>query len=193
MDNMGIFTMFRKRRADRATAQALYGALLAQARQPVFYTLLGVPDTTDGRFDMIALHGFMVMRAGPDMNRRMRQMLFDTIFRDFDRACREMGIGDLSVPRHMKRLMKAFKGRYFAYDAATQDPQLLAQALQRNLYRKDEGVDTALLNMMATYVAQSLDLVAQLDTDAFRAGRLTFAPLRDYDGGEQDGNEQQAA
>lgn len=192
MENMNIFAAFKARRADREAARLIYDALLAQARQPVFYTGLGVPDTTDGRFDMIALHAFIVMRGGAGMNTRLSQYLFDTIFRDFDRACREMGIGDLSVPRHMKRMMKAFKGRCYAYNGAANggldDPELMGAVLERNLYRKTDEVDPALLNAVAAYVNNSLMAMARLPEAAFRAGRLAFAPIE-----VPHGNRQQAA
>lgn len=182
---MNIFGWLRQRRQDRDSARHLYAGLLAQARQPVFYTVGGVPDTTDGRFDMIALHAFIVMQAAPGMNRRMRQYLFDTMFRDFERACREMGIGDLSVPRHMKRMMKAFKGRFFAYQQAAGDHDRLTDALRRNLYRKSEHIDVAALNAMASYVGSSLALVAQVPEDDRRAGRIVFASWEDDLGSRQ--------
>ncbi|MBU0800185.1 MAG: ubiquinol-cytochrome C chaperone family protein [Alphaproteobacteria bacterium] len=182
---MNIFGWWRKRQNDKQAVRRIYDSLLAQARQPVFYRDLGVPDTTDGRFDMIVLHGFMVMRAGPGMNRFMRQNLFDVICRDLDRACREMGIGDLSVPRHMKRMMKAFKGRFFAYHSAVTDPQLMADALTRNLYRKTEALDKNVLNIVTVYVMDGLAQMAQMPEDDFRAGRIAFAPLEDHYGHRQ--------
>lgn len=189
---MNIFEIFKARRAARESARLIYDAVLAQARQPVFYAELGVPDTTDGRFDMIALHAFMVMRSGAGMNTRLNQFLFDTIFRDFDRACREMGIGDLSVPRHMKRMMKAFKGRCYAYNGAANggldDPELMGAVLERNLYRKEEGIDPQILTAVATYVNNSLMTIAQIPEADIRAGRLAFAPIE-----VPHGNRQQAA
>lgn len=174
---MNIFAWWRARRADKQAAQALYNALLVQARQRVFYDAAAVPDTADGRFDMIALHGFIVMRAAPGMTRRLRQYLFDAMFRDFDRACREMGLGDLSVPRHVKGMMKAFKGRYYAYDAALDDAVLLAQALRRNIYRKAEHIDDEVINALAAYVRASCATVAATAQDELRAGRIVFAAM----------------
>ena len=171
---MNIFAWYERREADRKAAAALYAALVAQARQPVFYERLGVPDTTDGRFDMIAVHGFIVMRAAPGMTRRLRQCLFDAMFRDFERACREMGIGDLSVPRHVKRLMTAFKGRFFAYEQAGSDTEMMGHALRRNLYRKTQDIDTATINAVAGYVTRACARIAAQDAGTVRAGRLDF-------------------
>lgn len=182
---MNILNWLGRGRRDRAAAQAIYTAMVAQARLPVFYADMGVPDTVDGRFDNIALHGFMVMRAAPGMTPRMRQALFDVMFRDFERACREMGIGDLSVPRHVKRMMTAFKGRFFAYEQAAHDPEMMRDALVRNLYRKAQNVDMDKVNAVANYVAASLPTLSLNRQDDVMAGRLAFAPVEGNDGRQQ--------
>lgn len=181
MVNMNIRNWWTGRKRDKETARTLYAALVAQARRPVFYESLGVPDTVDGRFDNIALHAFMVMRAVPGMTPSVRQALFDVMFRDFERACREMGIGDLSVPRHVKRMMTAFKGRFFAYEQAINDPQMMRDALVRNLYRKVEGVDINHVNAVSHYVAASLLTLAQSPS----AAAPSFAMPEGSDGRQQ--------
>jgi cytochrome b pre-mRNA-processing protein 3 len=178
---MNIRGWLAQGRQNKDTARQLYTALVAQARRPVFYAALGVPDTVDGRFDNIALHAFMVMRAVPGMTPRLRQALFDVMFKDFERACREMGIGDLSVPRHVKRMMTAFKGRFFAYEQAVNDPQMLRDALVRNLYRKVESVDIHHVNAVARYVTASLAVLAQSAVPA----APVFANPEEFDGREQ--------
>ena len=181
MVNMNIRGWWAQGKQNKATAQRLYKALVAQARRPVFYAQYGVPDTVDGRFDNIALHAFMVMRAVPGMTPRVRQALFDVMFRDFERACREMGIGDLSVPRHVKRMMTAFKGRFFAYEQAVHDPKMMREALARNLYRKVENVDIHHVNAVAGYVMASLSALAlSAPPDA-----PVFVNPEDFDGREQ--------
>ena len=111
--------LFRSEAAE-ASASLLYEAIVGQARRPEFYRGLGVPDTIQGRFEMIALHAFLVLRQlradGPGAA-RLAQALFDLMFADFDRSFRELGAGDLGVGRRVKTLAKAFYGRLVAYGA----------------------------------------------------------------------------
>ncbi len=124
---------------------ALYGAIVAQARSAAFYTAYGVPDTVEGRFELIVLHLVLVLgrlgRAddgspGAKANRRAGQQLFDVFCRDLDHNLREMGVGDLAVPREMRRFGEAFYGRQAAYCAALAaagEPEL-EKALARNIF-----------------------------------------------------------
>ena len=112
-------------RARRDSARLLYAAVVARAREPVFYTRFRVPDSLDGRFDMIALHAFLVLRRlkeeGAD-GAALGQALFDVIFSDMDRSLREMGAGDLGVGRRVKRMARGFYGRIAAYDQCRRHP-----------------------------------------------------------------------
>ncbi|MEX2297639.1 MAG: ubiquinol-cytochrome C chaperone family protein, partial [Dongiaceae bacterium] len=110
-------------------ARALYEAAVEQARSPAFYTALGVPDTVDGRFELIALHGFLVMhrlKTEPGEGPPLAQALFDFMFADMDAALREMGAGDLGVGRRVKTMAKSFLGRVAAYEAGLADPDAAA-------------------------------------------------------------------
>src|SRR5438105_12562141 len=115
-----ILRLFRPtRRPD--TIAALYGAIVAQARHPAFYVHYGVPDTMEGRFDMIVLHAalfFRRLRGESNADRALGQSVFDLFCRDMDHSLREIGVGDLAVPKHMLRLAEAFYGRAAAYDLA---------------------------------------------------------------------------
>jgi cytochrome b pre-mRNA-processing protein 3 len=118
---------------------ALYGAIVAQARSPAFYRGYGVPDTVSGRLEMLMLHVVLVLRlleAGTAKSRQLGQELFDHFCNDMDATMREMGIGDLAVPRKMRRLGGAFYGRQAAYRAAlaAADANELALALGRNVF-----------------------------------------------------------
>src|SRR5262249_18838863 len=119
-----IFRLFR-RDPQAATIAALYGAIVAQARNPAFYLEYGVPDTPEGRFDMIVLHLALVCRRlgraqGPDQApaRSVSQAVFDMFCRDMDHNLREMGVSDIGVPKKMRKLGEAFYGRLDAYDRA---------------------------------------------------------------------------
>lgn len=123
-------------RPDPALVQDLYGGVSKLARAPVFYTRFGVPDTTDGRYDLLclslSLYLFRIQTDAPDL----AQALFDLTFKDTERGLREAGVGDLGIPKHMKKMLQVFYGRAaLYYDALEQgDSAALAAVLQKNLY-----------------------------------------------------------
>ncbi|MDB5492476.1 MAG: ubiquinol-cytochrome chaperone family protein [Micavibrio sp.] len=143
-----MLTFFRsKSNPDKIAAEKLYFGLVAQARNPVFYAGWQVPDTLDGRFDMVLLHVFAVIqhlrKHGKEGSKRA-QALYDVMFVDMDRSVREMGIGDLGVKRHIRRMMTAFNGRMDAYAKGIEDPSMLEGAIRRNVYAQVDGnIDTA--------------------------------------------------
>jgi cytochrome b pre-mRNA-processing protein 3 len=151
----------------REVARGLYVAAIQQARKPAFYQEIGVPDTLDGRFDMIALHVFLLMyrlrNAGGD-SKALSQALFDVMFADMDESLRELGVGDLSVGRRVKVMAKAFYGRVSAYQAALEsaDDAVLADALRRNVFRGGE-VPSAALDGLVAYVRRQAGRLASID------------------------------
>jgi len=109
---------FSRRKSVRGAAELAYRRVVEQARQPMFFTGFGVPDTVDGRFELICLHAFLYLhRLKSERPRSMAvsQAFFDAMFADMDRGLREMGTGDLSVGRHVKRMAQGFYGRIRAY------------------------------------------------------------------------------
>ena len=159
-------------------ARAIYERVVAAARQPSFYLDLGVPDTPDGRFDMISLHAFLVLRRlGRERERTedLGQAVFDLMFFDMDQNLREMGVGDLGVGRMVKSLATAFYGRAEAYekglDAA--DPKTLAEALERNVFRHGTP-EGHRLSTLAAYVAAADEALAETAIETVMAGRFAF-------------------
>src|SRR4029079_1330843 len=134
---IGMFGRFFRgsSRSDRA-AVALYAALVAQARAPGLYAVLGVPDTVTGRFEMVVLHSILIIdrlkRSGV-AGKELGQEVFDAFCRDMDQSLRELGFGDQSVPKRMKQLGESFYGRAEAYGRALGDHAGLAAALGRNV------------------------------------------------------------
>jgi cytochrome b pre-mRNA-processing protein 3 len=133
-----ILSLF-KRKASRNSLKAVYGAIVAAARHPRFYAEWGVPDTVDGRYDMIVLHAILVLdRLGEEGEaaRDFAQGLTDEVFADMDRSLREMGVGDLSVGKKVRRMAEVFYGRARAYTQALRDENEgeLAEALYRNVF-----------------------------------------------------------
>ena len=176
--------IFRKlfRRAGVDTAAALYGQLVAQARQPAFYTVCAVPDTVQGRFEMIALHAFLVLRrlkTGGAAD-ALAQDLFDLMFADMDRNLRELGTGDLGVGKRIKKLAKSFYGRIAAYEdgLASATPGRLEEALARNAY-DDQVAPPAAVAALAAYLRQADAALTAQPIAEVTAGRLRFAPPPD--------------
>lgn len=175
-----LFARDSKRRHRDRAARALYEGIVAQARLPVFYAVFNVPDTVEGRFDLIVLHAFLVMRrlgleTGPlaEEARVTSQALFDLMFADFDQNLREMGVSDLAVGRKVKGLAEAFYGRVAAYDAAlaaTRDDPL-PPALERNLYR---GAPGAPAGEAAAYVRRQAAVLDGQGAADLLAGRVVF-------------------
>src|ERR1041385_4793859 len=135
---MALSRYFTRRSAAPSPAEALYLGLVRQARQPAFYARCGVPDSVDGRFDMITLHMALLLlrlKAEGPAAADLGQALFDTLFADMDRSLREMGVGDLGVGKRVKEMGKAVYGRLAAYEAGLAGaPGELEAALTRNLY-----------------------------------------------------------
>lgn len=165
-DDAMIFGLFKRRRENPAVTR-LYGAVVAQSREPAFYLDLGVEDTVPGRYDLLVLHTFLVFRrlsAGGDLHRQIAQELCDHVFLHLDQTLREMGVGDLSVAKRMKKLAQKFYGRVDAYDRAlaADTEQELAQALDRNVYRGNgEATPNSLL--LAHYVRDSVRVLDEQD------------------------------
>ena len=151
--------------ADDPTIGALYGACVAQARLPKFYRDLKVPDTIDGRFDLLILHVVLVMRCLGDAA-EAKQKLFDFMFADMDRSLREMGVGDMGIGRRIKAMISAFYGRAQAYEKALKEgDEALAASFARNLYGNSPP-PREVLQAMTGYVRRVVvKLDAQLPTD----------------------------
>jgi cytochrome b pre-mRNA-processing protein 3 len=172
---MMLDKLFRRRRVERA-AEALYATLVAQARRPEFYRTYAVPDTVDGRFDMVALHGFLLLhRLGQGRRRtsRVAQALFDLMFADMDQCLREMGVSDIAVGGKVKTMAQAFYGRIDAYEPGLTDVQALIAALARNLYRGTLVAQDTLVAMARYTQLQATSLAAQ-EIVELEQGRVRF-------------------
>jgi cytochrome b pre-mRNA-processing protein 3 len=169
-----ILRLFR--RAPRAdTIAALYGTIVAQAHAPAFYQAYAVPDTVNGRLEMVMLHAVLVLlrlegEAAPP--RALGQELFDHFCRDMDDSMREMGVGDLAVPRRMRRIGTAFYGRLAAYRGALAAPGdgALAAVLDRNVFGGAAAGEAAL--RLAAYTREATRRLAA--QDGFARGELAF-------------------
>jgi cytochrome b pre-mRNA-processing protein 3 len=174
-----MLMLFRSSSVQQA-ADLAYRRVVEHARRAIFFTDGGVPDTVDGRFELICLHAFLYLhrlRREQPGAAALGQRFFDTMFADFDRSLREMGTGDLSVGREIKRMAEAFYGRIAAYEQGlAEDDAALQAAVARNLFGTAPA-NPARIAAMASYMrreAASLD--GQRPTDLL-AGRVAFDGL----------------
>lgn len=178
------FRRIRERRRRERIAHDLYTAIIEQSRLPVFYVKAAVPDTLDGRFDLIVLHAFAVMRRLKQVSapwtedaRALSQALFDLMFDDMDQNLRELGVGDMSVGKKVKQMARAFYGRVSAYDTGLDsDDAALKEALARNLYGTlPEAVAPAVLDGMASYLRHQVKALADQDEATVMDGKMAFS------------------
>jgi cytochrome b pre-mRNA-processing protein 3 len=172
-----MFHFFRRDPSNHSIA-SLYGTIVAQARAAPFYRIYGVPDTVNGRFEMVVLHTVLVLRrleSEPVPLRRLGQALFDRFCRDMDGSLREMGIGDLAVPAKMRKIGEAFYGRQAAYGAAlaAPDPESLIGTLERNVFATQSGTNLGAIQLAAYVRAVAGQLAAQ-DGQALSRAEVSF-------------------
>ena len=173
-----LFARFLSRgKPQDGSAEELYRALVAQAREPDFYRLLGVADTVEGRLEMILLHLVLLFhrlhRDGED-GQAVAQAVFDRFTVDMDRSLREMGVGDLSVPKRMKAIGQSFYGRLDVYGRllAERDGKGLADALERNL--RPDGPTESGSKRLAAYAEAAVTELDRTSFDLISAGHVVF-------------------
>jgi cytochrome b pre-mRNA-processing protein 3 len=168
--------LFRRRPA-KTIGRTLYVAVVDQSRRPALYEELGAPDTVEGRFELYSLHVVLLLdrlkRQG-DQAAEVAQSLFDTYVSALDHALREMGVGDLSVGKKMRKLGEAFYGRVKSYEAAfaaLPDAGELTTFLARTVYEGVEDRSAAL----ADYVVAQRDALAAEPLNHLLAGKVAWS------------------
>jgi cytochrome b pre-mRNA-processing protein 3 len=174
-----ILARWRARRANRILIEQIHGEIVAAARAPALYAQWAVPDTLDGRFEMVALHAGLAMRRLAqlgDVGSQIAQDLVDCVFRHFEDALREMALGDAGVVKRMKAMIESFYGRNRAYAEAldARDDERLAAALARNVYNA-AAIDAApQARDLASYVRRTAAALETSGIDAFSGGRFRY-------------------
>lgn len=168
---------FAARRRNRPVLDALYAAIMAAARRPVLYARLGVPDTVEGRYDMVMLHTYLAIDrlrgAGGDAQ-ALAQDLFDHMFRDMDQALREMGVGDMGIGKRIQKMASQFYGRAEAYDAGfAGGDAALEDALARNAYAGVEPPADGVA-ALAAFMRTARTHLRSIPLEEVMAGRLSF-------------------
>lgn len=174
--------LFKTRQMFDDNVQALYIETVKQSRHTRFYLDLEVADTVEGRFDMIILHIFTIMRrlkSEGENAETFSQALFDLLFMDMDQNLRELGVGDMGLARRVPKMAEAFYGRIKAYEEGLSTPDddtVLKAALDRNLYRNTEASNES-LQAMATYLRNKCNQVDKMDLDTLLKGQIKFGEL----------------
>lgn len=169
-----IFQGLFKPRPSKAAGEALYESAVAQARNPAFYADLGVADTLEGRFELYTLHVVLLVRRLKGQGaqaQETQQALFDAYLQSLDIALREMGVGDLSVGKKMKKLGQAFYGRVKSWDKALDADEDLRDLVSRTIY---EGVDNADASPIAGYVVRATSGLKDQPLEDLLAGKAQW-------------------
>ena len=173
-----IWTLFKRKKANQALVEQQYEHLTGAARSPVFYEDMEVPDSVMGRFEMISAHLVLYLRrtqsAGPAAN-GIAQDIVDAFFEDVDHSIRELGVGDLSVPKRMKKFARMFYGRAKSYGDAldTGDGAALAEALRRNIY-PEQSETTPSMRALSDWMVRTARQLEDVPDETLAAGRLVF-------------------
>ena len=165
-----------QRSEEARAAEQLYATTMARAREPAFYRRFSVPDTIDGRFDLVVLHAALVLegmkRAG--LNEKLGSPFVTAIFAGFEEALRELGVTDMGLIRRIKAMADAFYGRVEAYAEAMEDEDALGLVILRNLYRGEAA--EACAQALARYMRQA---IARISAPALNRGEMDFGPVPD--------------
>ena len=173
-----IWTLFKRKKANRALVEAQYARLTQAARSPVFYSEMGAPDTVIGRFEMITIHLVLYLRrtanAGPAV-KGIAQDIVDAFFEDVDHSIRELGVGDMGVPKRMKKFARMFYGRVKSYGQALDDHDgaALAEALRRNIHPDDPGVAEP-MRALSDWMMLAAKQLEETPEETLATGRLAF-------------------
>jgi cytochrome b pre-mRNA-processing protein 3 len=163
--------------AFQSEAHQAYLSIVKQARTPFFYERCTVPDTLDGRFDVILLHMFLVLsrlrhEASPDAA-EFDRALQEVFFYDMDRSVRELGVSDTGVGKRVKKMAQAFYGRMQAYEQGMLNAKAFQESLRRNLYRGEE-IPSETLQAMVDYTMQSQEALQRQSFEQLLSGNIRF-------------------
>ncbi|MEL6874698.1 MAG: ubiquinol-cytochrome C chaperone family protein [Pseudomonadota bacterium] len=170
---MSLLNKFFSRENPNIVMQPLYDAIIGEGRQPGWYEVGGVPDTMDGRFDMIAaIFSLVVLRLEQNGDTEQQiAWLTEHFVRDMDGQLRQIGIGDMVVGKHVGKMMGALGGRLGAYREAFAGRQELGEVLTRNLYR-DEAPGADEMTFSKAGLRKFHDELSNCDTETVLAGNI---------------------
>jgi cytochrome b pre-mRNA-processing protein 3 len=172
----------RKRQVSEQILIRTYEVIVAAARQPVLFSDWVIPDTPLGRFESLSLHMILFLHRTKSAEKQLAalgQEVVEEFFKDVDHSLRELGIGDTSVPKRMKKLARMFYGRAAAYDGGieTRDSAALAKALERNIF--PDGPQWKHAPAMAAYAIDVAKALAARNDADILAGNISFPNAAD--------------
>lgn len=175
-----MFGLLKQKNPYEQAAQDIYQDILHQVRTPLFYSNCGVPDSFDGRFDLLMLHVFIVLHAvnlRSDARGDFGQALFDVCFTNMDQTLREIGIGDMGIHKHMKRILKGYNGRMHAYEETVSDMEAFKAALRRNVYGTLDAPEEVGVEKLADYVLRQIEALEEKPLEDLYAGQIEFVEI----------------
>jgi cytochrome b pre-mRNA-processing protein 3 len=156
----------------------LHEALIAASRRPEFYEYGQVPDTIDGRFELLVLHAFVLLRRLRGLDDALAQALFERLFTQFDLNLRELGVGDMGVGKRIKLMAQSFFGHLQAYENALTDDTALHAALSRNLFGTlPEAPPLAVTQPFVAWLRTADAALATQTNESILAGTVVFPPF----------------
>ncbi len=172
-----MFARFFSKTPETNLPYDIYGTLVSKARNPALFSSLKVPDTIDGRFDMMILHIFLLslrLKDEDDACRALSQEVFDAFLLDMDRGLREEGVGDLTVPKRIKKMTQVFYGRVGAYEEPVENNNRdeLAAAIDRNVF--PDGGNKESSSRLADYMLNLHAHLSKLTRDDLLRGKLAL-------------------
>ena len=176
---MNFFNFFKNKKQKSIVIGKIYLKAVEQARQKELYEAFSVPDTVDGRFDMIILHLFLIIKNLKDSNSAsfLTQGLLDYMFDDMDRNLREMGVGDLSVGKQVKKMAKAFYGRSECWEEALSgSSEDLKKALKQTIFRSSE-IKPDQIDNLCKYIEINDGHIKKQEISTILKGKLEFLPI----------------
>jgi cytochrome b pre-mRNA-processing protein 3 len=163
-------------RGERKAAEGLYAAAVTAARQPTLYVDYGVPDSLEGRFEMVALHLFALIHRlmhDPGDDPALARLIAETFVNDMDGSLREMGVGDMTVPRRMKALYGSFAGRLAAYEAALKHGEAaVTAAIARNVF--PDSPEDARAKELSKYLGATAEALRRAEIGELQHGNVVF-------------------
>ena len=174
-------------------SKVLYNLIIKQSRTKEFYKFIGVPDTIDGRFELIILHFFFIDRV---LNKNIKkdeliyQELLDIMYKDFDMSLREMGVGDLSVGKKIYHMTEAFSGRLLAYRSFNNNKNntMINNTIRKNIYGTIKDIDTNHITIMKSYIVDSINYISKINFDKLSENSSIFLDLNRYIVNKEKGN-----
>ncbi|MBO6638235.1 MAG: ubiquinol-cytochrome C chaperone [Roseitalea sp.] len=176
-----IVSLFRRKgqNANRIIVDRMFQQVVDAARQPVLYADWGIPDTPLGRYESLGLHMIVLLHRTRDAGEpveALAQDVLDEFFKDIDHSIRELGVGDVGVPKRMKKLARMFYGRMGPYWEAIDagDAGALATALGRNIMPDNAASANLKADAIANYMLAAATELAAQSNETLLTGDLAF-------------------